>query len=159
MGKLKQTGWRRLLLISLAALVAAECTRADSDGRTARAGGDPHAGRKLLRQYDCGGCHIIPGVPASTATVGPPLTDWAERKYIAGALRNTPENLTTFILAPQGVEPDGGMPDMGVIPDDAGHIAAYLFTLGEPRPHGPPHPLPISWLVRLTPQAAADSAR
>jgi hypothetical protein len=87
-------------------------------------------GRWLVRGYDCGGCHVIPGVAAAIGTVGPPLTDWAERGYIAGALRNTPENLAAFLVAPQQFEPDGGMPDIGVRPEDARLMSVYLFSLG-----------------------------
>jgi cytochrome c len=87
-------------------------------------------GKRLARGYDCGGCHVIPGVAAAIGTVGPPLSDWSERGYIAGALRNTPENLAAFLIAPQQYEPDGGMPNIGVRPEDARLISIYLFTLG-----------------------------
>lgn len=105
----------------------------------------------MLRGYDCGGCHVIPGVEASISTIGPPLTDWARRTYIAGALRNTPDNLVSFIVAPQRIEPGGGMPDMGVRVEDARDMASYLFTLGaaEPRSLGPPHPFPKETLERV----------
>jgi hypothetical protein len=83
---------------------------------------------------------VIPGVEASSSTVGPPLTDWARRGYIAGALRNTPENLVAFLVSPKQIEPEGGMPDMGVSLADANDMATYLFTLGAPEPGtlGPP---------------------
>jgi hypothetical protein len=94
---------------------------------------------------------VIPGVPASTATVGPPLSRWAERKYIAGALPNTPENLVAFLLEPQQIQPGGGMPELGVTPEDARHMAAYLNTLGSPTSQalGPWHPFASDWLRKL----------
>ena len=56
-------------------------------------GGDPIAGRDKIRHYGCHGCHTIPGIAGADAMVGPPLTHWARRVYIAGELPNTPENL------------------------------------------------------------------
>jgi hypothetical protein len=112
----------------LATLSVGACSRVD-DG-DAREASEAELGRRLARGYDCGGCHVIPGVAAAIGTVGPPLSDWSERGYIAGALRNTPENLAAFLIAPQQYEPDGGMPDMGVRAEDARLISIYLFTLG-----------------------------
>lgn len=92
---------------------------------------------------------MIPGVPAADGTEGPPLDRWAERAYIAGAVRNTPEHMIVWIVDPQRVEPGTLMPDMGVPEEDARHMTAYLFTLGDTRPLGPPHPFPERWLHRI----------
>jgi cytochrome c len=91
--------------------------------------GDVVRGRRLLTDYGCHSCHTIPGIREAKATVGPPLTDWADRHYIAGALSNTPENLILWIQYPQSIEPGTVMPDMGVTDQDARDVAAYLFTL------------------------------
>jgi cytochrome c1 len=61
--------------------------------------------------------------------VGPPLTMFAHRAYIAGQLPNQPENLVRWIQDPQGVEPGTAMPDLGVTPAVARDMAAYLYTL------------------------------
>jgi hypothetical protein len=61
--------------------------------------------------------------------VGPPLTSFANRSYIAGQLVNSPDNLIRWIMDPQGVEPGTAMPDLGVIPEVARDMAAYLYTL------------------------------
>lgn len=92
-------------------------------------GGDAGRGEAAIQQYGCNSCHTIPGVPQANATVGPPLTDWALRRYIAGTLLNNPENLITWIRFPQSIEPGSVMPDMGVTESDARDIAAYLYTL------------------------------
>lgn len=94
------------------------------------AGGDVEAGQDALRAYGCISCHTVPGVSGSfRATVGPPLTGWAEREYIAGSLANTPENLLVWIQDPQAIEPGTVMPTLGVTEQDARDIAAYLYTL------------------------------
>jgi cytochrome c len=104
-----------------------------NDRRVARAaaltGGDPAAGRLLIRQYGCGSCHTIPGVAGADAEVGPPLNGIAGRVFIAGRLANTPENMARWISDPWGVDPATAMPDVGVSARDALHITAYLYTL------------------------------
>jgi cytochrome c1 len=61
--------------------------------------------------------------------VGPPLTRFGDRTYIAGMLRNTPPNLIRWIREPQAVIPGNAMPNMGISEVDARDIAAYLYTL------------------------------
>jgi cytochrome c2 len=94
-------------------------------------GGDAERGRQTLGDYGCHACHTIPGVPEADAMVGPPLTDWAQRRYIAGLLPNTPENLVKWLRYPQDVEPGTVMPNMDVTEQDARDMAAYLYTLGD----------------------------
>lgn len=92
-------------------------------------GGDPSRGNQAIQRYTCGACHDIPGVPRANGDVGPPLTNFARRGFIAGLLPNTPDNLTRWIEDPQGVKPGVDMPNMGVSDSDARDIAAYLYTL------------------------------
>lgn len=92
-------------------------------------GGDPAQGAELAWAYGCGTCHIIPGVAGAEATVGPPLTGWAHRTFIAGAIPNEPRELIVWLMDPQLVEPGTAMPDLGVTEPQARHMAAYLFTL------------------------------
>jgi cytochrome c len=96
---------------------------------TALTGGDPKRGERAIAVYGCGTCHEVPGVRTARGTVGPPLTRYGARTYVAGALRNTPENLVHFIRDPQAVEPGTAMPDVGVSEQDGRDIAAYLYTL------------------------------
>ena len=92
-------------------------------------GGDVERGETAIRDYGCGACHTVPGVSGADGTVGPPLSSFAERDFIAGARRNTPENLILWIQNPQEIEPGTAMPDVGVTEEDARDIAAYLYTL------------------------------
>jgi cytochrome c len=91
--------------------------------------GDPDRGAALIGDYGCGSCHVIPGLQQADGLVGPPLTSFGRRSYIAGALPNNAENLQRWIRDPQGVEPGTAMPDLGVTTIDARDIAAYLLTL------------------------------
>jgi cytochrome c1 len=61
--------------------------------------------------------------------VGPPLTSFARRTYIAGEVPNTLEYLVRWIEMPQAIEPGTAMPNLGVTEDQARDIAAYLYTL------------------------------
>lgn len=92
-------------------------------------GGDAHRGAELIHHFGCGGCHVVPGVDGAHGDVGPPLTRFGQRIYIAGKLRNTPTNLTRWLRDPQGVLPGNAMPDMGVSESQARDMAAYLYTL------------------------------
>jgi len=44
-------------------------------------------------------------------------------------LPNAPDNMLAWIRDPQRVDPKTAMPNTGVTPSDARHIAAYLYTL------------------------------
>ncbi len=92
-------------------------------------GGDPNRGKVALLQYACATCHLIPGVVGAKSLVGPPLTGFAKRAYIAGNLPNTPENLIRWLRNPQQLSPSSAMPDLGVSEQDAQDMAAYLYTL------------------------------
>src|SRR5690242_9682983 len=84
------------------------------------------SGWSLIARYGCGTCHSIPGVPGADAMVAPPLERFYERRYIAGRLPNTEENLIKWIQDPQQIEPGNAMPNLGVTTDEAHDIAAYL---------------------------------
>ncbi|SCG73156.1 c-type cytochrome [Micromonospora inositola] len=91
--------------------------------------GRPDRGAELIAQYGCGSCHTIPGVNRADGLVGPPLTRFGARSYIAGQLPNNADNLRRWISDPQAVEPGTAMPKLGVNAIDAQDIAAYLYTL------------------------------
>ncbi len=92
-------------------------------------GGNARRGPALIEAYGCAACHTVPGVRNANGNVGPPLTRFGDRTYIAGMLRNTPENLIRWIRVPQSVIPGNAMPNMGVTDAQARDIAAYLYTL------------------------------
>lgn len=101
-------------------------------GRTVP-GGDPGEGRAILTAgtYGCGACHAIPGIPGARGAVGPPLHGMAVRSIVAGRLPNRPDTLVHWIHAPQSIDPRSAMPDTGISPQEAAHVAAYLYTLRE----------------------------
>lgn len=84
--------------------------------------------RIIFRQYACENCHIIGGMVGPDTHVGPSLVNWRERKYIAGILPNTPENLARWIVAPRSISPHTMMPDLDVIEPHAQHMVRYLMT-------------------------------
>jgi cytochrome c len=92
-------------------------------------GADPARGPALIEAYGCGECHTIAAVRGANGMVGPPLTNVARRGFIAGSLPTTPENLVRWIRDPQGVEPGTAMPDLGIGPEDARDLAAYLYRV------------------------------
>lgn len=89
---------------------------------------DAARGRIALTQYACNACHSIPGVTGSDTFVGRTLEGMGKRKFIAGHLPNTQENLMRWIMDPQSVDPETAMPKQGVTPQDALDISAYLLT-------------------------------
>lgn len=119
-----------LLAAGLLALALGACGKGNVE-KTAAAmtGGDPEKGKAAIRRYGCQVCHSVPGVEGARGQVGPALDGIGGRSYLAGQLPNTPENLIRWIREPQDVAPGTAMPDMGVTPDDAKDIAAYLYTL------------------------------
>ncbi len=86
-------------------------------------------GQRLIAQYQCGACHVIPDVPAARGRIGPTLLRWGGRSYIAGRLPNRADTLARWIADPQALVPGTPMPDMGVSEGDARAIAAYLMSL------------------------------
>ena len=121
----------RLLLGALLALAACDGgeTRSFAHGASLT-GGDPYAGRGKMRDYGCGTCHTIPGVPGADALVGPPLTNMGARMYIAGVLTNTPQHMVRWIQDPPAVDSATAMPNLGVSERDARDMAAYLYAVG-----------------------------
>ncbi len=91
--------------------------------------GDPVRGGAAIHQFACVTCHRVPGIVGTDAHVGPPLAGIAERRYIAGVVLNTPENMVRWLLRPQEIDPLTTMPDMGLTPQQAHDIAAYLYSL------------------------------
>jgi cytochrome c len=117
------------LIATLAGAPAACATHRESTATQMVAGGDPSQGPAVMRALGCHGCHVIPGVRAATGRVGPPLDAMSERRYIAGAVDNTPENLVRWLRNPPGIVPATAMPDVGATESEARHMAAYLLTL------------------------------
>lgn len=94
--------------------------------------GDARHGRRLMRLYACRSCHRIPGLVGSDVRVGPDLAEAGSRRYIAGVLANTPQNMVLWITGPTDIDPLTAMPDLGVTPEQAADMAAYLYELSPP---------------------------
>jgi putative membrane protein len=123
----RRTALPALLLIL--PLLPGICGQSRAQQATARIGGNAAHGAALINTYGCGSCHTVPGVTNADGVVGPPLTQFGSRVYIAGLLPNTPDNLIAWIRDPQHFVPGVVMPDMGVTEPDARDIAAYLESL------------------------------
>ena len=98
-------------------------------GAPAAASGDPDQGAKDIAMAGCGACHMIPGIPTARGLVGPPLDHMGRQIFVAGLLRNTPDNMVTWLRDPQAVVPGNAMPDMSLSEQQARDITAYLYTL------------------------------
>jgi cytochrome c2 len=108
--------------------MAAGCSKPSSETAAPQIG-NASRGAALISWYGCGACHSIPGVPGANALVGPPLDHFVHRSYVAGMLRNTPDNVVRWIRDPQNVVPGNAMPALGIDNRDAHDITAYLYTL------------------------------
>ena len=86
-------------------------------------------GQRLLTQYQCGSCHALPGIAAARGVQGPTLEAFGRRSYIAGRIPNHADNLARWIVQPSALVHDTPMPAMGVSPDQARDMAAYLGSL------------------------------
>ena len=92
-------------------------------------GGSAHRGVEVIQRYNCGSCHLIPGIPGARGKVGPPLLFFSDRTFIAGEVPNTTENLIRWVRSPQSIEPNTAMPNLGLSEQEARDVAAYLYTL------------------------------
>ena len=83
-------------------------------------------GRVAFLGSTCSGCHAVAGTEAQ-ATIGPDLTHFGSRKTLgAGALPNTTENLSQWILDSQTIKPGNKMPPTPVTPAELALIVDYL---------------------------------
>ncbi len=121
----------RLACLLGCALLASACDTRDMPAQPASSGtiGNAERGQRLLAQFQCGACHQIPDVPAARSYVGPSLANLGKQSYIAGQFANQPETLVRWIVDPQAMLPGTAMPAMGVSPDQARDMAAYLYGL------------------------------
>jgi cytochrome c1 len=119
-----------LLALSGAALAAAGC-----HGETVEAayivevGGNAARGHDVIRDAGCSACHTVPGVPGADGLLGPPLTAFGRRGYIAGRVSNNPANLVRWLTNPRDIDPDTVMPPPRLNQQQVRDVAAYLYRL------------------------------
>jgi cytochrome c2 len=118
-----------ICLVAAAIWYACSVKAAGKKAASQMTGGNTDLGKVAIQNYGCGACHTIPGIPGAHANVGPSLKQIGSRSYIAGVVKNTPENLMKWIQNPPGVDPKTAMPHLRVSEKDARDIAAYLYTL------------------------------
>jgi putative membrane protein len=114
--------------VALLVLVLSSCGKGQAQMAATVTGGDIRRGSAAIFKYGCGSCHTIGGISNAHGLVGPPLTGIGARTYVAGVLRNTPENITQWIEDPKAVDEKTAMPKLGVTKQDATDIAAYLYS-------------------------------
>jgi cytochrome c len=110
------------IVIGAVVLGAAGCAPAPGSSNVER-------GARLLAQYQCGACHVIPGVGAAQGQLGPTLQGFGRRAYIAGHLPNDTDLLVRWIVDPRSLVATTPMPAMGASEADARDMAAYLLSL------------------------------
>lgn len=124
--------------IAFLALLALACNRQETPRsvqnaapRSMESTGNAARGKELINQYGCNVCHVVPGVEGPAGILGPSLAGMASHPTISnGVVQNTPENLLKFIQNPPTLNPQSAMPPpMGMTPDDAKDLVAFLQTL------------------------------
>lgn len=120
----------KVLAVLLVALALVAACREDPSPRPPGAAiGDVRNGADAIEAYGCGSCHTVPGVADADSLVGPPLTSWGNRSFIAGTLANNHTNLVAWLRDPDSIRPGTAMPDLDVTVADAQDMAAYLLGL------------------------------
>lgn len=116
---------RSARVVSIAMALGVSCTRADA--RTVP-GGDANRGKAVIAATGCGACHVIGGINDAHGEVGPPLSGIEKRSVIGGVLPNTPENIMRWIEDAPSISPHTAMPNLGITPEQARDITAYLYS-------------------------------
>lgn len=116
------------MMLACAALLAG----CKDEARSIVPGGQVPQGLRLVTQYQCGACHVIPGVQGADGKAdkaGPSLEYIGRLSYIAGGIPNQPANMVQWLRVPHAVKPGTEMPPMGLTEQEARHMAAFLYTL------------------------------
>ncbi|MDQ3074316.1 MAG: c-type cytochrome [Pseudomonadota bacterium] len=92
---------------------------------------DPAAvarGHRAIESAGCAACHRFDGIDWPRGRIGPSLTNYDDRGWIAGSLPYTPENLAAFVRNAPAVKPGSTMPAMPVSAAQSRDIAAFLMA-------------------------------
>jgi cytochrome c oxidase subunit 2 len=78
----------------------------------------------------CQACHVITGTPSEQIPgekIGPNLTNFGSRKYLAAGTRlNTNENLAHWLRDPASIKPGALMPNLGLTEQEIAQVSSYL---------------------------------
>jgi cytochrome c oxidase assembly factor CtaG/cytochrome c2 len=121
-------GMALLALVTLVGPLLGGC-ESEETSSLANFGGDAHRGAELVSKYGCGNCHTIPRIASARGNVGPPLAGVGTRTYLAGFVRNSPDNMALWVRDPQRILPGNAMPTMGISESDSRDITAFLYGL------------------------------
>jgi cytochrome c oxidase subunit 2 len=120
--------WMRIRVVADTPDAYTSWTNEQTAGPSAPTDSSAIEGLALYRSHTCASCHTIAGV--STGKIGPDLTHVASRETLAaGALGNTPDNMSRWIHNAQGVKPGCHMPDIGLTMAESRKIASYMESL------------------------------
>lgn len=92
---------------------------------------DVKRGRAAIVRVGCAACHEIPGIDWPRGRTGPSLVGFDDIGLIAGAVPNTPENLSNFVRNAPAVKPGSTMPAMPLTQEESRDVAAYLYGLDD----------------------------
>ncbi len=118
-----------LMLVLVGDLVWRGSDQLPIDAAWQVAGGDASRGPQAMVAHGCISCHTIPGLRSAVGRVGPQLHDFRNQTFIAGRLKNSPENLVRWLMNPREVDPQTAMPYLGVTEQEARDMAAYLYNV------------------------------
>jgi cytochrome c len=118
--------WHLRVALLVASMMLAACI-SERDQEPRVRGGDPDEGREALARYECGVCHVIPGIAAAVGKVGPALDDYSHRAYVAGKFPNEPETLVRWIIDAPSMASQTAMPAIAMSEQEARDMAAYLY--------------------------------
>lgn len=107
----------------------------EKQGPATPKGGPAAEGAAIWANAPCAICHTIRGISGFSPQYqgsfrGPDLTHFGSRTTLAGSiLDNTPEHVAAWIENPDRLKPGVYMPNLGVKPEEASKLAAYLESL------------------------------
>jgi cytochrome c len=108
-------------LVTVAALVVLALASCGSSAETAS-----ERGKDQIVYFGCGACHTIGGIRNADADIGPPLTDFSDKRFVGG-LPLSRANAVRWIMDPPAIAPRTDMPDLGLTHAQAEAITTYLF--------------------------------
>lgn len=129
MSDARQSSCSRAILPIVAMPLLLGCGPSMEHDRPQVQGGDPERGRSAIAHYECGVCHVIPGIAHATGRTGPSLASYARFPYLAGKFPQQPDLLVRWIVDAPSLSPQTAMPAMAMSEQQARDIAAYLYGL------------------------------